>query len=58
MRVIHSRAPKRCSARLLGTSNTKYPMKNSPAPSPYIVVVSPMSLFMVRAAKPTLVRSR
>ena len=34
MRAIHLRAPKRCSARLLGTSRKKQAMKKTPAPNP------------------------
>jgi hypothetical protein len=37
MRAIHRRAPKRCSAMLLGTSRSKYPMKNTPDARPNIV---------------------
>ena len=34
MRASHRRAPTRSRIRLLGTSNRKYPTKNSPAPRP------------------------
>ena len=58
MRAIHLRAPNRSSARLLGTSKKKYAMKKMPDPKPKIVWVKFRSLFMVKAAKPTLTRSR
>ena len=58
IRAIHSRAPNRSSAKLLGTSKKKYPKKKIPAPQPNIVAVKPRSLFICSAAKPTLTRSR
>ena len=58
MRAIHSRAPTRASARLLGTSNRKYPRKKMPAPKPYTRLDKPSAEFICSAAKPTLTRSR
>ncbi len=58
IRAIQTRAPKRFSAKLLGTSKRKYARKKMPAPYPNAVADSPRSSFMVSAAKPTFTRSR
>ena len=58
MREIHRRAPTRTSSRLLGTSNSEYPMKNTPAPSPNAAALKPRSRFICSAASPTFDRSR
>jgi len=42
---------------LLGTSNSAYPRKKIPAPSPYIAALNPRSRFICSAAKLTFVRS-
>lgn len=57
IRAIHIRAPIVCNKRLLGTSNMKYPQKNVPESSPNCWLVMANSLFMVKAAKPMLMRS-
>ena len=57
MRAIQRLAPNFCSARLLGTSTRKYETKNRLAAKPNIAGVSPRSLFICSAAKPTLTRS-
>ena len=58
IRAIHRRAPNLCSARLLGTSNRRYPMKKRPEARPNMVSVSPSSSLMVSFASPIFVRSR
>ncbi len=58
MRAIQRRAPKRCSSRLLGTSNRKYARKNTPAPKPNTVELKCRSFDISAPAKPTLTRSR
>ena len=59
IRAIHRRAPNRCSAMLLGTSSSRYPMKNTPDASPNIVWVRPRSWFIpFGPANEMLVRSR
>jgi hypothetical protein len=58
MRAIQSRAPNLSSARLDGTSNRKYEMKNKPAPKPYAASESPSAEFICSLAKPTFTRSR
>jgi hypothetical protein len=55
--AIQRRAPTFWSARLLGTSTRKYEMKKSDAAKPNIAGVSPRSLFIWSAAKPTFTRS-
>jgi hypothetical protein len=57
IRAIQRRAPIFCRARLLGTSTRKYETKNRLAPNPNIAGVSPRSLFICRAAKPTFTLS-
>ena len=57
MRAIHLRAPNFCSARLLGTSNMKYEMKNRLLAKPNICAEMPMSWFICSDAMPMLPRS-
>jgi len=42
-KASHRGAPTRVTITLLGSCATKYPTKNSPAPSPYRKLESPMS---------------
>ena len=58
IRAIHLRAPTRSRNRFDGTSKRKYARKKMPAPKPKVEADRPISLFIVRAAKPTLTRSR
>src|SRR5882672_6267771 len=58
IRAIHLRAPTRSRNRFDGTSNRKYARKKMPDPKPNAEAERPRSLFMVRAAKLTLTRSR
>ena len=58
MRAIHSRAPTRRKMRLLGTSHSTYPAKNTPAPRPNTLLEKPSSWLSEGAAKETLTRSR
>ncbi len=57
MRTNHMRGPYFCIRTLLGTSNRKYAMKNSPAPSPKAASPMPTSAPMCSWANPTAERS-
>jgi hypothetical protein len=59
IRAIHRRAPNRCSARLLGTSSSRYPMKKTPDANPNAVAVSwSSSRIPFGPANPMFTRSR
>jgi len=58
MRAIQTRAPNLLSARLLGTSKKKYPMKKIPAAPPNAAALSARSLLIAALAKPMFTRSR
>jgi hypothetical protein len=51
MRAIQTRAPNLLSARLLGTSKKKYPMKKIPAAPPNTAALNPRSLLSVAFGK-------
>ena len=57
MRANQRRAPKRSSSKFDGTSHKAYPIKNSPAPSPYTEALKCKSRFICREAKLMLMRS-
>jgi hypothetical protein len=57
MRAIQIRGTILCSRKLLGISKMKYPKKNIPATNPNSWLLIASSLFMVKAANPTLIRS-
>ena len=58
IRANHLRAPNRASKALDGVSHTIYDRNRTPAPKPNTEAEKPRSLFMSRAAKLTLTRSR
>lgn len=59
IRAIHLRAPNLCNARLLGTSSSRYPMKNTPDANPNTVAESLSSSDIpLGPANPMLTRSR
>lgn len=56
-RASHRLAPNRSSSRFDGTSHSAYPMKKSPAPTPYTVALKCRSRFICSDAKLMLTRS-
>ncbi len=59
IRAIQRRAPNRCSARLLGTSSTRYPRKKIPDANPNTVSDNPRSCFIpLGPANPIFTLSR
>ena len=57
IRAIQRRAPTRSRIMFPGTSNSAYPRKKIPAPSPYNCELKPRSLFIVSDANAMFVRS-